>query len=488
MANDTESLERLSRRDMQAIFSELSERDLKTLYTCSEIRGLTTGDVLMREGDFGQTVYVILKGELKIIKDTNGQLKEIGSLRSGDWVGEIAFSKKMPLAVSAVAGVPSSVMAISGATLNALSTEARVFFLKKLNDLANKRISQLVSSERKMNSLNRRLIDRIHFERSQGKIDYSDSEIVKKIIKKIPRLPSFASSLLIQLAGKNISLREAAELIKQDPSSVGVVLKTVNSAYYGLKQKVSDVNQALMLIGFSRIYQLIIAEGLQRTMPNTPSFNALQSHSVAISHIAFDLSLTSKTGRPSDMSTIGLLHDLGGGVILLLKKQNPSLGILIDSLDQARLGTLLLKEWGMPDILTRSLEFQSYPGLLPPDMIHKEIRNNVVILHLAHLCFNLLKGKSEHTVPNIFMEENLKLFGWEQLDLSQIVRKHLLPTFTKRIEAYPITFRKLLKEYINQGFVREPGRSRENQSEGLNERIDEFARKITDPFEKLERP
>jgi len=186
---------------------------------------------------------------------------------------------------------------------------------------------------------------------------------------------------------------------------------------------------------------------------------------VAISHIAFGLSQTSRTGHPSEMATIGLLHDLGRGVILLLKKQNPSLGILIDSLDHARLGALLLKEWGMPDILTRSLEFQSYPELLPPDMIHMEIRNNVVILYLAHLCFNLLKGKSEHTLPDIFRVEYMRLFGWEQLDLSQIVRKHLLPTLTKRIEAYPIAFRKLLKEYIVQEYSREPGRSRGNQSE-----------------------
>jgi len=451
--------------DLKAIFSELNEKDIKTLCTCSEIRGLTTGEVLIREGDTGQTVYVILEGELKIIKDTSGGPKEIASLRSGDWVGEIAFNKKIPRTASAVASIPSSVMAISGPTLNALNAEAQVFFLKKFNALANERISQLVSGERELNSLNRRLIDRFHSERSQGEIDYSDSEMIRRIIDKIPRLPSFASTLLIQLAEKNISLREAADLIKQDPSSVAVVLKTVNSSYYGLRQKVSDINHALMLIGFSRIYQLIIAEGLQRTMPDTPSFKALQSHSVAISSIAFGLSLKSGIGRPQEMATIGLLHDLGRGVILLLKKQNPSLGILIDSLDHTRLGALLLKKWGMPDILTRSLEFQGYPELLPPDMIHMEVRNNVVILHLAHLCLDLLEGKPEHPLQDIFMITNMRLFGWEQLDLRQIVLKHLLPTLTKTLEAYPIAFRKLLKEYIAQGYDREQGRLNGNRSE-----------------------
>ena len=451
MASVPQNLERLPKKDLQSIFPELSERDLKTLYTFSEIKALVTGEALIREGETGQTVYVILNGEFKIVKDVNGQPREIAILHCGDWVGEIAFKKKVAHTASAVATVPSSVMAINEATLNALTVDTQLFFLKRLNDLANERNNQLISSEKELRSLNSRLIERIRSERFQGNVHYGDSEIVRKIIKQIPRLPSFASTLIIRLADKNISLREATELIKQDPSSVAVVLKVVNSSFYGLRQKVSDVNHALVLIGFSRMYQLIIAEGLRSSMPDTPDFNAIQSHSVSISHIAFALSLTSRTGHPSEVATIGLLHDLGRGVILLLKKQNPSLGILIDSLDHAKLGALLLKEWGMPDILSRSLEYQSYPEFLPPDMIQMEVRNDVAILYLAHLCFNLLTGTSQHTLPDIFMAQYLRLLRWEQLDVSQVIQKHLLPTLTKSIETYPIAFRQLLKEYLSNG-------------------------------------
>ena len=451
MASVPQNLEMLPKKDLQSIFPELSERDLRTLYTFSEIKTLAAREVLIREGDTGQTVYVILNGEFKIVKDVNGQPMEIAILHCGDWVGEIAFRKKVVHTASALATVSSSVMAINEATLNALTVDTQLSFLKRLNDLANERNNQLMSSEKELSSLNSRLIERIRSERLQGDVHYGDSEIVRKIIKKIPRLPSFASTLIIRLAEKNISLREATELIKQDPSSVAVVLKVVNSSFYGLRQKVSDVNHALVLIGFARMYQLIIAEGLRNSMPDTPDFNAIQSHSVAISHIAFALSLTSRTGRPSEIATIGLLHDLGRGVILLLKKQNPSLGILIDSLDHAKLGALLLKEWGMPDILSRSLEYQSYSEFLPPDMIQMEVRNNVAILYLAHLCFDLLTGTLQHTLPDIFMTQYLRPFGWAELDVGQVVQKHLLPTLTKSIETYPISFRQLLKDYLSNG-------------------------------------
>ena len=448
MSKDEKKLARPSKKNLQSIFSELSQKDLKTLYACSEIRGLKRGEFLLKEGDIGHEVYVILEGELKIVKENQGRPEEIAKVSSGDCVGEIAFSKKVPRTASAIASMPSRVMAINEAALKALNTESQLLFLKKLNDLANKRISQLISSEWDLKNQNKILIEQIYSDRSQRDINYSDSAMIRGIIKKVPRLPSFASTLLIRMAQENTSLHEASDLIKQDPSSVAVVLKAVNSAYYGFNQKVSDVNRALVLIGFSRVYQLIIEKGLQCTMPNSPGFTAIQSHSVAISHIAFGLSLASRTVNPSEMSTIGLLHDLGRGLILLLKKQNPSLGIFIDSLDHARLGALLLKEWGMPDTLVRSLEFQSYPKILPPDRIPKEIRSSVALLYLAHLCFELFKGDSDGGSVHMFTVEYRRLFNWHQMDLSQLVRKNLLPTLVKGINGYPIAFRNLVKEYI----------------------------------------
>jgi HD-like signal output (HDOD) protein len=447
MANHTQMPLKVSKKDLQPIFSELSEKDMRTLYNYSEIMGLTTGKVLMRVGDTDQTMYVILQGELKIFKNMNGQPNQIAVLRKGDWIGEPLFSRKVPRTVSAVAGTPSVVMAISMATLDVLSSKVQLFFMKKLNMLASEHISQLASRERELISLNKRLLDCLHSERFQGQVDYSDSKMVMGIIKKIPRLPSFASNMLTRLANKNVSLREAADLIKQDPSSVAVVLKTINSAYYGLRTKVSSLDHAAVFLGLDTLYQLIIADGLRSTLPNTPSFNELHSHSIAISNIAFELSLISKIGRPPEMAVIGLLHDLGRGVILLLKKQNPAFGILIDSLDHARLGALLLKEWGVSDMLSRSLEFQSYPELLPPERIPMEVRNDVAILYLAHLCFSLLEGKSEHALPSMFAIDYMRLLGWAPPDLNHLFQKSLLPALTKKFASYPTAFRQFLKKY-----------------------------------------
>lgn len=448
MNDASRKLEKFPKNDLQSVFAGLAERDIQTLFSLCEIKTLSPGDFLIKEGDTDQTAYLILKGEFQIIKHVNGQAKEIAVLRHGDWVGEIAFRRKVPRTASAVATAASNVMAITQHTLGALSVETQLFFLKKLNDLANERNRRLIEQQKELDSLNRRLLDRICSDRLQGDLHYGESEIINRIIQKIPRLPSFAITLLIQLADNNISLRKAIELIKQDPSSVALVLKEINSSYYGLSHKVSDINRALMLLGFGRTYQLILAEGLRRSMPDTPVFRDLQTHCIAISNIAFALSLISQTGNASEVSTVGLLHDLGRGIILLLKKQNPALGILLDSLNHAKLGALLLKEWGMPDLLTRCVEFQSYPENLPPDMLPQEVRNNVAILYLSHLCLDLLNRKSGEASSDLFLKEYLKLFQWERLDVEGVLKTHLLPTLTKNIEGYPVSFKELIKGYI----------------------------------------
>ena len=101
MTNVPQKLEELPKKDFQRIFSDINERDLRTLFTLSEIKALAPGEVLIREGDTDQIAYVILKGEFKIVKDMNGQAKEIAVLHSGDWVGEVAFRKKVPRTASA---------------------------------------------------------------------------------------------------------------------------------------------------------------------------------------------------------------------------------------------------------------------------------------------------------------------------------------------------------------------------------------------------
>ncbi|MBN1101905.1 MAG: HDOD domain-containing protein [Deltaproteobacteria bacterium] len=429
-------------------FQGLSEAELKRLYSLARIRKLQPDEVLIREGDTDQTVYIVLEGQLRVVKKVQDGEEVIATLGRDSWIGEIAFTRKIPRTASAIADKPSLVMVIEKATLDALEEKTQLFFFKRLNDLAFERIRSLELRERDLAGKNRRLRENLVLGRIQTRVDYGRSETVQTLLKKIPKLPVFASSLAVKLLEEEVSAAEIADMVKGDPSLVGVVLKTVNSPYYGFQKKISDINHAVVLLGFNQIHQLLVSEGVRRTMPDTPVFRELHAHSNAISQISFAISQTSGVGKPSQAATIGLLHDLGRGVLELLKEQNPKISVLLEGVDHSQMGSLLLRTWNLPDLVWKSVESQCIPEYSPPSGTPLDVRIPVATLYLAHLAYAFLQGKPVEEMPTPYLEEYATLFRWERLDLTSIVEEKLHPSLTKRIETLPVAFRELLKSRV----------------------------------------
>jgi HD-like signal output (HDOD) protein len=286
----------------------------------------------------------------------------------------------------------------------------------------------------------------IYRERTKCIDDVQQSELIQNILNKVPKLPAFATTLANDLMGDLITTKEVSEHITKDPSLVGIVLKTINSAYYGFQKKISDIHHATVLLGFNQLYQLILAEGVRRTMPDITSFHELHSHCVAMSHISFALSQETGIGKPIQLATIGLMHNLGQIVILLLKKQNPKLLMYIDSLDQAQIGGLLLKSWNLPDVVWKSIEFQFFPEFSSPNNIPGEIRNNVTVLYISNLCYEIYQGKSEKELPTTFLDEYRQLLNLKNYSLIDIANRHVFPSLKKNLKSLPLPIRQLLEK------------------------------------------
>ena len=443
-------------QDVQLIaFKGLGEKEINALYKNIPIKKLQPNQILIKEGDIDQAVYIILSGKLRIVKNISGQINTIATLQAGQWLGEIAFVRQSPRAASAIATEPTTVMAFDRNTIHSLDDRTQLFFYKRLFSLSVERVKHLEKTQKALANKNKRLMDDIFSERVQVKADFRTSETIQSIIKKIPRLPIFASGLTSKLMGTRASASEVAEDVKNDPSLVGIVLKTVNSAYYSFQKKVSDIQHAIVLLGFNEIYNIIIAEGVRETMPNTLSFRELHAHSVAISNIAYSISNHAKIGKPSELATIGLLHDVGQIVIELLKERNPKMAVFIASLDNSQMGSLLLETWNLPEVLWKTVEFLPYPEFSSPDNIPEELRNNVILLYLAHLCYDLFLGRPGNTLPTSFLDENKRLIGLKDYSLYEIAQRRALPGLLKKITSLPTPLRKLIQEHIQRAKAKE---------------------------------
>ena len=427
--------------DQTSAFKELSEKELIELSSRAKIDKLQAGETFLRKGALDQMVFVILDGKMRIVQGPKANQKTIAVISKGGLIEAMAVAGDPLRMTSIIAAEPTRVMSLDKDAVDSLNEKTQLSVYKRLAHLLDDRIRLLKKSENNLLSKNMQLKEDIFNYRSPLKTDFHQSEIIKSIIKKVPRLPAFATTLSSQLVTK-----ELVDQIKRDPALVAIVLKTINSAFYGFQKKISDIHHAVVLLGFEQIYQVVIAEGIRRTMPNTAKFKALHLHSEIVSHIAFMLSLESRHGHPAEMASFGLLHEIGQIVIQLLTDQNPKLAALVKVLDQAQLGSLLLKEWNLPDVLWKSVEFQSFPEFSSPHNIPEELRHNVTLLYLSHLCYDLFQGKKENDLSTTFFDEYIELTPWQGLTLDEIAREQLLPAMMKKSKTYPLPLRQLIEK------------------------------------------
>jgi HD-like signal output (HDOD) protein len=428
-------------------FEGLSDQEVGALYNLAAIKKISQGDYLIKEGDTDQNAFIILDGEFGVMKRIEGVDEEITVLGPGEWVGEIAFTKRIKRTASAVAKTPASVMNIDQSTLDALDHKTQIYFYRRLNDLATERIHMLSARESELTGKNEQLIDYILAIKSRGQLGYQESEMIRSIISKVPRPAGFVARLAARAADPKASNSEVTRIIKEDPEMVDIVLKAVNSPAYGFGREVQDIHQAFIDVGLNKVWLLLVAEGIRASMPDTQYFRELLDHCQCMGHLCFVVSQESQTGRPPLASMIGLVHGLGLNVIQLLKEKNPTLAILLDALDPAHIGSALLTEWKLPQIICKAVEHEHYPEFSPPSMVPEEVRSYVTVLYFSHLLLDTLTGQSQADKPHPFVREYVKYLGWGDQDLADILDIRLWPVLDRKSAKYPAALRDIMQKF-----------------------------------------
>jgi CRP-like cAMP-binding protein len=104
-----ESLRRFYRQRLLAnamtvspIFRPFGRGDRKLIMARFRAREVRAGDVVVREGEPSDGLYVVLEGEIDVVKRTAGGKATVGRLREGDVFGEMSCLRKAPASASVV--------------------------------------------------------------------------------------------------------------------------------------------------------------------------------------------------------------------------------------------------------------------------------------------------------------------------------------------------------------------------------------------------
>lgn len=127
------------------LFQEFSASELEAFADLTDCACFKDGEVVVKQDDVGESMFVIVKGEVKVIHRSEVKQVELATLSAGDFFGEIALVDEGPRSADVIAVGDAQMLAISQATIRALAgvyPSASFKFLVAVGRVLVKRLRQ----------------------------------------------------------------------------------------------------------------------------------------------------------------------------------------------------------------------------------------------------------------------------------------------------------------------------------------------------------
>jgi len=204
---------------------------------------------------------------------------------------------------------------------------------------------------------------------------------LERRIREIPTLPSVASKVMQILENPRSSAADVERVIMYDQAMATRVLKLVNSAYYGFPRRISTVSQAVVILGFVTVKNLILSISVADffvMLGKTRIFNRaeLWRHSVGTAVAARILARKAHFPQLEEVFMAGLLHDIGkvildhyfpqefAQVIQLAQEKKISIyeaELEVIGISHAVVGQWIADHWNLPQLLVEVINYHHQP-------------------------------------------------------------------------------------------------------------------------------
>jgi len=102
------------------IFEGFSNWQARKLIAASDIEEYPAGHRLIQDGDTGDTMYVVLEGELEVTKGTGDRMLRLNKISPGQVIGEVAIMAQVKRTADVTATTPLKVLALNLKSLSDL--------------------------------------------------------------------------------------------------------------------------------------------------------------------------------------------------------------------------------------------------------------------------------------------------------------------------------------------------------------------------------
>ncbi len=212
---------------------------------------------------------------------------------------------------------------------------------------------------------------------SDGRMVISMEELLDKVeASAIRPLPLILQKIIGIISDPDATVMDLKNVIDCDPPLTANVLRKANSPFYGFRRIVTDVLDAIVIMGFDEIKELTLNQKLWELFRGengtTPGYSrpSLWLHSVGVALCSKYVYRRELGLRGHNIYTAGLLHDIG--IIVedqFLGREFAAVTDLVDSREANQheaeeriigfchedLASRLLDQWEIPDEICRAI-------------------------------------------------------------------------------------------------------------------------------------
>lgn len=199
-------------------------------------------------------------------------------------------------------------------------------------------------------------------------------------ITDLPTLPEVAMQVNRLMENQTVTVKEIGKTIEKDQAIVLKLLRLVNSSFFGLREKVSSVSWAVVILGFNTIRNAVISvsviDSLKGMKNSRLDMKAFWRHAISCAVVSGHLASKCGMGAPEDAFTAGLIHDMGK---LVLAKYFPEefARIMVETetgksfyeaekdiipMHHNQIGVYLTKRWRLPPVVNDAVRYSHGAG------------------------------------------------------------------------------------------------------------------------------
>ncbi len=138
------TLERILLLREVPIFADLSPEDLKQVAEIAQEQWIPDGTIICRDGEDGDSMYIIVAGQVQILKGAEGSEKTLAVRGVGDFVGEMAIIESGPRVATLRAQGDVRALVIDGDAFNAILRDRQNVAISVMRTLS-RRLREMVS-------------------------------------------------------------------------------------------------------------------------------------------------------------------------------------------------------------------------------------------------------------------------------------------------------------------------------------------------------